>query len=64
MVSTVICSGHWGADTIYVGGSNGHLFTWECHNCTLVFLTRAMLSEIPFGKQDSGTHAKYPGSMG
>ena len=28
------------------------------------FLTRAMLSEIPFGKHDSGTQAKYPGSMG
>ena len=28
------------------------------------FLTRAMLSEILFGKHDSGTQAKYPGSMG
>lgn len=28
------------------------------------FLTRAMLSVLPFGKHDSGTQAKYPGSMG
>jgi hypothetical protein len=26
------------------------------------FLTRAMLSVLPFGKHDSGTQAKYPGS--
>ena len=28
------------------------------------FLTRAMLSVLPFGKHDSGTQAKYPGSKG
>ena len=27
-----------------------------------IFLTRAMLSVLPFGKHDSGTQAKYPGS--
>lgn len=30
----------------------------------LIFLTRAMLFVFPFGKHDSGTQAKYPGSKG
>ena len=28
------------------------------------FLTRAMLSVLPFRKHDSGAQAKYPGSKG